>query len=102
MPELCFVWHNIFMLPVMPLNVNIFYSHNLDERMEIINQKGEFITRIKYYGFWIDLFLVDDVFAEVFYNIHTHLIEEVELIEHDEARLNIYAAGVDISDLDLY
>ena len=86
----------------MALDVNIFHSYTIEERMDIINLKGEFLTRIKSYGFWINLYVVGDIFVEVFYNAYSNTIEDIELLEPTDECLNMYAAYVDISDLGIY
>jgi hypothetical protein len=83
----------------MALKANIFYSHSVTERLSLVKQKGEFIARIKYYGFFIDLYLLDQTFVEVYCNLHNGKVEEVEIIEADEERLSLFAAGVNLSDL---
>jgi hypothetical protein len=83
----------------MGLRANIFYSHSVKERLLIVKQDGEFIARIKYYGFYIDLYLLDQTFVEVYCNLHNGKVEDVEIIEADEERLALFAAGVNLSDL---
>ncbi|MES2516070.1 MAG: hypothetical protein V4580_18085 [Bacteroidota bacterium] len=83
----------------MALDVNIFYSHNLDERFKIISEKGEFLSRIKYYGFYINLYALDHTFVEVYYNWYSNKLEEIELLEPTDERLHLFAAFVDLSDI---
>jgi hypothetical protein len=77
----------------------MFYSCTLDERIEIVNENGEYITRIKYYGYYINLYLVKGDFVEVYYNWHNNEIEDVELLDPNEERLHLYTSYVDLSDL---
>jgi hypothetical protein len=79
------------------MNTNLFYSRSLHERIELVNSEGEFISKIKYYGFLVNLYVVENELVEVFYNIHSNAIEEVELLDPAEPRLRLYVAGVDIS-----
>lgn len=81
------------------MNTNVFYSHNLNERMALVNKFGEFISRIKYYGFYINLYVLETQFVEVYYNMHSNTIEKVEILSPLDSRLNIYAGGVDIRDI---
>ncbi len=81
------------------MNINTFYCYTLDERVDIINRYGDYISKIKCYGFWIKLYLIDDVFIEVFYNINDNMIEDIEPLEPNDERVNLYASYVDISDL---
>jgi len=83
----------------MALDINIFYSHNLHDRLAIVNAQGELITRIKYYGFYINLYIVNRSFVEVFYNAYTGKIEEVEILDATDERLYLYSTAVDLSDL---
>jgi hypothetical protein len=83
----------------MALKVNIFYSHSLKERQSIVKNQGEFISRIKYYGFFIDLYILDRTYIEVYYNWHNGEVEEVEVLEEDVERLNLFAVAVNLSDL---
>ena len=83
----------------MALDVNMFYSCTLDERISIINQNGEYITRIKHCGYFINLYLVKNAFVEVYYNLHNNEIEDVEILDSTEERINLYTSFVDLSDL---
>lgn len=83
----------------MPLNVTIFNSFTLDERMDIIWRHGEFITKIKYFGFCINLYVVDQVFVEVYYNSHSSVVQYVEILDPQEDRINLFTLKVDLSDL---
>ena len=42
---------------------------------------------------------MDDTYVEVFYNAHTNQLEDIAIMEPDEQRLQLYAIGVDITDL---
>ncbi|MBC7694974.1 MAG: hypothetical protein H7141_05940 [Burkholderiales bacterium] len=83
----------------MALDLNMFYSSTLDERIEIVNNSGEYITRIKYFGYFINLYIVDGDFVEVYYNCHSNDIEDVEFLDPSEERLHLFTAFVDLSDL---
>ena len=77
----------------------MFYSCTLDERIEIVNASGEYITRIKYFGYYINLYIVKGDFVEVYYNWHNNEIEDVELLDNNDERLNLYTVFVDLADL---
>ncbi|MCE3225687.1 MAG: hypothetical protein K0S32_238 [Bacteroidetes bacterium] len=83
----------------MAFNNTLFYLYTLDERIEIINHRGEFITRIKYYGFYLNLYIVDNRLIEVYHNIQTNTIDQVELLESTDERLCLYSVNVNLSDL---
>ena len=81
------------------MNTNIFYSHNLNERLDFVKLNGEYICTIKYYGFFIHLYLIGKDFVELYYNIHNNKIEEIELLDSMDERLNLFSIQVDLSDL---
>ncbi|MCE3259080.1 MAG: hypothetical protein K0S12_721 [Bacteroidetes bacterium] len=83
----------------MKLNPTVFYLCTLDQRVDIVNYHGEFITRIKYYGFFLNLYLVENYLIEVYYNIHSNTIEQVELLEAKDERLNLYISNVSLAEL---
>ncbi|MES2566883.1 MAG: hypothetical protein V4565_08450 [Bacteroidota bacterium] len=83
----------------MALNVNIFNSFSLDDRMDIVRRHGEFISKIKYFGFYINLYVVDQVFIEVYYNLHSSIVQYVEVLDPEEDRMNLFTMMVDLSDL---
>lgn len=81
------------------MNINSFYSHNLNERIDLVNRNAEFISRIKYYGFFVNLYIYDRTMIEVYYNIHSNKIQEVEILDPKDERLNQYVVQVNLSDL---
>jgi hypothetical protein len=83
----------------MALNVTIFNSLALDERMIMVRRHGEFVSKIKYFGFYINLYVVDQVFVEVYYNLHSSVVQYVEVLDPAEERVNLFAGKVDLSDL---
>jgi hypothetical protein len=83
----------------MALKVNIFYSHSVTERLAIVKSQGEFISRIKYYGFFIDLYTLDHTYVEVYHNWHNGHVEEVEILDEDLERLHLFGVAVNLADL---
>ncbi|MDF2449946.1 MAG: hypothetical protein K0R26_2450 [Bacteroidota bacterium] len=83
----------------MPLNVAIFNSFSLSDKMDIVRRHGEFISKIKYFGFYINLYVVDTVLVEVYYNLHSPEVQYVEVLDSREERINLFTVKVDLSDL---
>ena len=81
------------------MNAGIFYSHNVKQRLKLVEASGEFISRIKYYGFYIDLHILDKSFVEVYYNRYTNKVEQVEIMDPEDERMHLYAVHVNLSDL---
>ncbi len=83
----------------MALDLNMFYSCTVDERMAIVSEGGEYITRIKYGEYYIHLYLVEGDLVEVYYTIAANRREDVEVLDSNDVRLNLYMVSVDLSDL---
>ena len=81
------------------MNHQLFSKSDLHGRAAIVFCDGDYISSIKQYSFKISLFIVDDTYVEVFYNAHTNQLEDIAIMEPDEQRLQLYAIGVDITDL---
>lgn len=81
------------------MNHELFIRSNLHERAAIVFCDGDYISSIKQFSYKISLFLIDDTYVEVFYNVHTNKMEDIAIMEPDEQRLLLYALGVDITDL---
>ncbi len=81
------------------MDVKEFSKLDLHGRAAIVFGEGDFISSINEYSFLIKLFIVDDTFIEVFYNIHSNEIEDIAILEPDDRRLNKYSHGIDIQDL---
>lgn len=76
-----------------------FNSINLHTKAEFVFNKGEYISSIEYYGCKVELFIVGGFYVEVFYNLHSEELEEIEILDEQEKRLQLYAASVDIGKL---
>lgn len=81
------------------MNQELFSRSDLHGRAAIVFCDGDYISSIKQYAFKISLFIVDNTYVEVFYNAHTNQLEDIAIMEPDEQRLQLYAIGVDITDL---
>lgn len=76
-----------------------FNRLNQENRLLTLLCKGEFVSEIVYYGYRIKLYVIDSLFIEIFTNIHSSMIEQVEIMDPKEQRLNLYVADVDINVL---
>ncbi len=81
------------------MKVNLFYSHNLQERIGIINRSGEFISRIKQYNYYISLYVVENQFVEVYFSRSKRSIEAIEILDPLSERLYLYVEKLNFLDL---
>ncbi len=70
---------------------NIIYSHghSLSDKFNYITQKGKYLGVREYYNHFINLYLVDDTFIEVWYFPAENKIEKNEIVE-DQKILDLY------------
>lgn len=81
------------------MDTNLFYSRTIKGRLKLLKRNGEFISRIRYYGYFIELYIMDATYFEVYYNRYTDKLEEVEILDPHDERLNQFAVPVCLSDL---
>ncbi len=81
------------------MDTNTFYSHSVKQRVKLLKRKGELLSSIRYYGFNIDLYAMNGMFFEAFYNRYTYRLDEVDIMDPKDDRLHRYAAAVDLSGL---
>lgn len=73
-----------------------FFSFSLREKIKILYEKGTFIVAIRYYGYKINLYLLNDYYVEVFYNHKLDKIEKVELMKSSHSRIKFYTDQISL------
>ena len=72
---------------------------NLETKAAFVFGYGDYISSIEYYGQKVDLYIVGAFYVEAFHNGETQELEQIEILEPDEPRLQLYSKDVDIEDL---
>ncbi len=67
-----------------------FNDYSLNEKINTIYKHGHFVMAIRYYGYKINLYLLNGYYIEVFYNHKLDLIEKISLLEENHSRMNFY------------
>ncbi len=68
-----------------------FTAMTLQEKVNVLFTKGNFIVAIRYYGYKINLYLLNNFYVEVFYNHKRDMIERVELLPAFHSRMKFYS-----------
>jgi hypothetical protein len=76
-----------------------FNKVNLETKAHFVFNYGEYISSIEYYGRKVDLYVVGAFYVEAFYNAETQDLEQIEILDSEERRLQLYSVGVDIKSL---
>ena len=67
-----------------------FLSLPLRDRIQVLYRKGTFVVAIRYYGYKVNLYLLDGYYVEAFYNHKLDKIEKIELLEASHSRVKFY------------
>lgn len=81
------------------MNINTFYTYTREKRLRILRRQGEFVSRIPFFGYTVELFIFEGCYIEVYYNKHIQSLAEIEVLDPCDVKLHHYAVGVNLSDL---
>lgn len=70
-------------------NLALFKSLSKSQKYKYLTEKGEYIGVSEYSNYFISLYLVEDVFYELWFFRPTHTIDKIEILE-DQKKLDLY------------
>lgn len=77
------------------INSETFKRLNLRKQIKILYEEGTFVVAIRYYGYKINLYLLNNYYVEVFYNHKHDLIEKIDLLQmRNNTRMKFYSDQV--------
>lgn len=68
----------------------------LKEKISLLFRNGNFIVAIRYYGYKINLYLLNNFYVEVFYNHKRDRIERIELLPAFHTRMKFYSDQIQL------
>ncbi|HCX23004.1 MAG: hypothetical protein CMB80_13515 [Flammeovirgaceae bacterium] len=68
-----------------------FLALTLAERAKWLYFNGQLVTSIRYYRHKVNLYMLDKVYVEVFYNHRQDKVDQIELLDISSKRMNFYA-----------
>jgi hypothetical protein len=63
----------------------------IDQKVKTLYEHGSFVMAIRYYGYKVNLYLLDNFFVEVFVNHKQSCIEKVVLLDTSHSRMKFYS-----------
>ena len=78
-----------------------FEELTLDDKISLLYERGTFVMAIRYYGYKINLYLLDNYYLEVFVNHKLSLIEKVVPLNHMHSRMKFYSDQIKLPCGDL-
>ena len=73
-----------------------FNALSLNEKVQLLFQNGNFIVAIRYYGYKVNLYLLNNFYVEVFYNHKRDMIERIELLPAFHTRMKFYSDQIQL------
>jgi len=68
----------------------------LPEKIGLLYREGTFIVAIRYYGYKVNLYLINGFYVEAFYNHKLDKIERIELLPNSHTRLKFYSDQISL------
>ena len=76
-----------------------FFALPLEEQTKVLYLSGRFVMSIRYYGYKVNLYLLDNVYVEVFYNHKLDVIEKIQELDYQHTRMKFYADQINIGSI---
>jgi hypothetical protein len=76
-----------------------FYDLNLNDKATYITERGCYVDSIIFYHLRVDLYSVEDVFAEVYYNKRTNAVERVQFADDLDLKKHLSKIKININQL---
>lgn len=70
----------------------------LRDKLKTLFLKGTFVVAIRYYGYKINLYLIDGFYVEVFYNHKLDAIEKIQALEKNHSRMKFYSDQIKLPE----
>lgn len=76
-----------------------FFQLPLSEQIQHLYRNGTFQLAIRYYGYKVNLYLLNDQLIEVFYNHKLDKIETIQPLDYQHSRMKFYTDQISIGGL---
>jgi hypothetical protein len=71
----------------------------LEDRISMLYERGTFVMSIRYYGYKINLYLMGNLYLEVFVNHKLSSIEKIVLLNTNHTRMKFYSDQIKLPDI---
>ncbi len=75
-----------------------FFELPLAQKIQILYREGTFVVSIRYYGYKINLYMIDGHYVEAFYNHKFDRIEKIEPLNHRHTRVKFYTDQIKLPE----
>lgn len=67
-----------------------FFKYSIPEKIKKLYEEGTFVMAIRYYGYKVNLYLIENFYVEVFYNHKKDRIEKITPLDTTHSRMKFY------------
>lgn len=67
-----------------------FHSFSIDKKIQVLYEQGSFVMGIRYYGYKVNLYLLQGSYVEVFYHHKSDSIEKIIPWDANHSRTKFY------------
>ena len=78
------------------MSASEFTLLSLPDQIRTLYREGTFVVAIRYYGYKVNLYLLQNYYVEVFYNHKLDKIEKTELLETSHSRVKFYTDQISL------
>lgn len=68
-----------------------FHRYSLQKQINVLYECGTFVMAIRYYGYKVNLYLLENHYVEVFVNHKFATIERIDLLDTSHSRMKFYS-----------
>lgn len=68
-----------------------FRKLTMQEKIDLLYQEGTFVMAIRYYSYKVNLYLLGNIYLEVFINHKNTIIEKITLLDTNNSRMKFYS-----------
>lgn len=78
-----------------------FRKLKMQEKIDLLYQEGTFVMAIRYYSYKVNLYLLGNIYLEVFINHKNTIIEKITLLDTNHSRMKFYSDQIKLP-VDVY
>ncbi|REE00590.1 hypothetical protein [Marinoscillum furvescens] len=78
------------------MTIKRFLALSMPERARWLYFNGQLITSIRYYRHKVNLYLIEKMYVEVFYNHLEDRVDQIEPLDTRSKRMNFYADQIQL------
>jgi hypothetical protein len=79
-------------------HLSAFFEQSLPMQLKTLFLEGEFVVAIRYYGYKVNLYLLEGVYIEVFYHHLEDRIEKIIPLDAGCSRMKFYTDQIQIKE----